>query len=122
MKEAGIAIQTFYKHFTGKDQVLLAVIEDLVSDTCTDLKQRASDLPDPVARLRFYITSVVRRSPERAATATPGRGSSRPSIGACTGCIRRSWHKRPGRSPICSQPEIHAAMEAGLLAPPGSGV
>src|SRR3954468_11365376 len=59
VKEAGIAVQTFYKYFTGKDQVLLAVIEDLVVDTCTDLKQRARDIPDPVQRLRFYVTSVV---------------------------------------------------------------
>jgi AcrR family transcriptional regulator len=59
LKEAGIALQTFYRYFEGKDQLLLAVIEYMVGQTCVDLKEQARHLPDPVARLRFYVTSVV---------------------------------------------------------------
>jgi AcrR family transcriptional regulator len=58
VKEAGIAIQTFYKHFAGKDQVLLAVIEDMVAEAAAALREQAPDT-DPVARLRFYVLGVV---------------------------------------------------------------
>ncbi|HTR70036.1 MAG TPA: TetR/AcrR family transcriptional regulator [Mycobacteriales bacterium] len=59
VKEAGIAVQTFYTHFEGKDQVLLAVFEELISETCAWLELAARDLPDPVSRLEFYVRSVV---------------------------------------------------------------
>lgn len=59
LKEAGIALQTFYRYFPGKDQLLLAVIEYMVEQTCVELRVQARDLPDAVARLRFYVTSVV---------------------------------------------------------------
>jgi AcrR family transcriptional regulator len=59
VKEAGIAVQTFYKYFEGKDQVLLAVFEELISETCADLERAARDLSDPVARLKFYIQSIA---------------------------------------------------------------
>jgi AcrR family transcriptional regulator len=59
LREAGIALQTFYRYFEGKDQLLLAVIEHMVEQTCVDLREQAQNLPDSVARLRFYVTSVV---------------------------------------------------------------
>lgn len=59
LKEAGIALQTFYRYFEGKDQLLLAVIENMVGKSCTEFRESARDLPDPVSRLRSYITSVV---------------------------------------------------------------
>ena len=72
VKEAGIAVQTFYKHFPGKDQVILAVIEDMVAETCSGLAEDARDLPDPVARLRFYVTSII------SGIAAYGEGDARP--------------------------------------------
>lgn len=120
VKEAGIAVQTFYKHFTGKDQVILAVIEDLVLDTCTDLQQRARDLPDPVARLRFYITSVVR------SVGVNSDGDPGPRFITTEHWRLHRLHPeelanatRPFTDLLL--PEIHAAMEAGLLAPPDPG-
>jgi AcrR family transcriptional regulator len=59
VKESGIAIKTFYKHFEGKDHVLLAVLEELISEACANLETAGEKLPDPVARLKFYITSIV---------------------------------------------------------------
>ena len=59
LKEAGIALQTFYRYFEGKDQLLLAVIENMVEQSCIDYKKKAQDLPDPVSRLHSYVTSVV---------------------------------------------------------------
>jgi TetR/AcrR family transcriptional regulator len=58
-KEAGIALQTFYRLFASKDQLLLAVLGDLISERCAELEVAAQDLPDPVARVRFYVTSVL---------------------------------------------------------------
>ena len=34
VKEAGVALQTFYRYFSGKDELLLAVLEDLVGEAC----------------------------------------------------------------------------------------
>jgi AcrR family transcriptional regulator len=60
VKEAGVALQTFYRHFGGKDQLLLAVVEDLVTEASVELERAAADLDDPVERLRRYITTVLR--------------------------------------------------------------
>src|SRR5262245_49679234 len=58
VKEAGVALQTFYRLFAGKDQLLLAVFEDLIAQSCGEYEQVARELPDPVARLRFYVTAA----------------------------------------------------------------
>jgi AcrR family transcriptional regulator len=57
--EAGIALQTFYRYFGGKDQLLLAVIEDLIGEAAVALEEQAQGVPNPADRLRFYITSML---------------------------------------------------------------
>ena len=59
VKEAGVALQTFYRNFGSKDQLLLAVIVDLVSESCSTYRQQAQQLDDPVDRLRFYVTQTL---------------------------------------------------------------
>jgi AcrR family transcriptional regulator len=59
VKEAGVALQTFYRLFAGKDQLLLAVFENLIAESCVEYEQAAAGLPDPVARLRYYVTITV---------------------------------------------------------------
>jgi TetR/AcrR family transcriptional regulator len=59
VKEAGVALQTFYRIFGGKDHLLLAVFEDLIAESCVDYERAAASLPDPVARLHFYVTVTV---------------------------------------------------------------
>lgn len=59
IKEAGIALQTFYRYFPSKDYLLLAVIEDIIDENCKGYKKRASKLTDPVDRLRLYVTATV---------------------------------------------------------------
>ena len=59
VKEAGVALQTFYRLFAGKDQLLLAVFEDMIAEYCVLVEEAARELPDPVARLRFYVTQTV---------------------------------------------------------------
>jgi AcrR family transcriptional regulator len=59
VKEAGIALQTFYRYFASKDELLLAVIADAMTDACTRWSEAALQLPDPVARLRLYVTGII---------------------------------------------------------------
>src|SRR5262245_55280532 len=59
IKEADVALQTFYRHFGGKDQLLLAVIADLIEAHCRALEERASVLDDPVERLHLYIAETL---------------------------------------------------------------
>jgi TetR/AcrR family transcriptional regulator len=70
IKEAGIALQTFYRYFSGKDQLLLAVIEDIIDENCGVFRQQAYRLSDPVERLRYYVDATVH------ALETPGGGPS----------------------------------------------
>jgi TetR/AcrR family transcriptional regulator len=59
IKEAGIALQTFYRYFPSKDHLILAVIENIIDENCKEFKKRASKLTDPMDRLRLYVTATV---------------------------------------------------------------
>jgi TetR/AcrR family transcriptional regulator len=59
VREAGIALQTFYRYFPGKDHLLLAVIEDIIDENCKGYKEGAAKLRNPVDRLRSYITATL---------------------------------------------------------------
>jgi AcrR family transcriptional regulator len=58
-REAGVALQTFYRHFGGKDQLLLATMEDLHATNAARYEEAARDLPDPLARLHYYVVAVL---------------------------------------------------------------
>jgi TetR/AcrR family transcriptional regulator len=60
IKEAGIALQTFYRYFPGKDYLLLAVIEDLIVESCSHFREQASGLANPLDRLQFFVNATVR--------------------------------------------------------------
>jgi AcrR family transcriptional regulator len=70
IKEAGIALQTFYRYFPGKDYLLLAVIEDVIDENCAVFRKQAAKLPGPIERLRYYVTATVQ------ALKVPGGGPS----------------------------------------------
>ena len=59
IKEADVALQTFYRHFGSKDQILLAVVRDLIGGHCESLAARAAELEDPRERLRFFVTDTL---------------------------------------------------------------
>ena len=58
-KEAGVAIQTFYRYFGGKDELLLAVLEETIADGCARMAEQAAALDDPLDRLRMYTTGSL---------------------------------------------------------------
>jgi AcrR family transcriptional regulator len=55
-KEAGVALQTFYRYFASKDQLLLAVLEDLIAEQSRAWESAAAAIDDPIERLHLYIT------------------------------------------------------------------
>jgi AcrR family transcriptional regulator len=59
VSEAGVALQTFYRYFASKDELLMAVIGDAMTETCELVAEAARDLPDPLDRLRFYVWSTL---------------------------------------------------------------
>jgi AcrR family transcriptional regulator len=72
IKEAGVALQTFYRQFGGKDQLLLAVITELIAEGCAVFAEQARGLDDPVARLEFYVKRSVGAFTVPAASLSPG--------------------------------------------------
>jgi len=61
---AGVALQTFYRHFGSKDELLLAVLEENVADGVRDMELITNLVADPVERLRELIQLPIRMSVE----------------------------------------------------------
>jgi AcrR family transcriptional regulator len=116
IREAGIATQTFYRYFASKDQLLLAVIEDLLTDVAAALEQEARGIEDPVERLRSHVTRTV---------LSPGKFSA---FGGAQFMAVERWRLQqayPEEMKLARQPfvdliqrEIDAAAAVGLLDPP----
>jgi AcrR family transcriptional regulator len=111
IKEGGIALQTFYRYFSSKDALLLAVIEDLIEENCLAFRAHAEAIADPVERLRYYVTATVH------GLETPGSGPS-----FITAEHFRLQTQYPAEVSQATQPytdllidEIDAAISAGLL-------
>ena len=54
--EAGVALQTFYRHFGGKDELLLALLDRSVAEFCSQLRASTADVDDPIERLHVFVT------------------------------------------------------------------
>lgn len=116
-REAGVAVQTFYRHFGGKDQLLLATIEDLHATGAAGYERAARDLPDPLARLRYYVSAVL--------TSLDQTG---PATSAAQFITAEHWRLHqlfPDEMTLAAQPlvdlfarELRAAREQGLVALP----
>ena len=59
IKEATIALQTFYRYFASKDELILAVIEDMVAEAALAALDQAEPIKDPLERLHFYTASIL---------------------------------------------------------------
>jgi len=57
--EAGIALQTFYRYFSGKDELLLAMLEEMIAKGAERIGALAAAEPDPLARLRSLVVQVA---------------------------------------------------------------
>lgn len=54
--EAGIALQTFYRYFPSKDELFLAVLEEVIAGSCAEMEEAGRRVADPVERLKLFIT------------------------------------------------------------------
>ncbi len=57
---AGVALQTFYRHFGSKDALMLAVVEESVRGQRARMEQKASEASDPLDRLRIIVMTLFR--------------------------------------------------------------
>ena len=71
---SGLSLRSFYKHFGGKDDLLLALLEELLQDFAADLRQDVEAHDDPVERLRAYVTNFHMRA--RTSSSHGGRAFS----------------------------------------------
>lgn len=51
-ERAGVAVQTFYRHFGTKDELILALMEENIARGAARMRDEAARIVDPVARLR----------------------------------------------------------------------
>jgi AcrR family transcriptional regulator len=62
LERAGTSLQTFYRHFSGKDELMLAVLEETVSRSTDDYRHLVRRYRDPVVRLENVVKAPFRRS------------------------------------------------------------
>ncbi|MGV0793923.1 TetR/AcrR family transcriptional regulator [Mycolicibacterium sp. XJ1819] len=114
--EAGVALQTFYRYFASKDELLLAVVGDAMVDACERWVSATAEMPDPLMRLRFYIMSTLERL---------GGDSRDASMARFVVSTRWRLHRQfPKELADAEKPfvdlvrtEVVAAIDAGLLNP-----
>jgi TetR/AcrR family transcriptional regulator len=115
--EAGVALQTFYRYFASKDELLLAVIGDAMAHACDRWAQAGAELPDPLARLRYYLTSTLDRLDGDGDAAATSR-----FIVSTRWRLHRSYAKElaEAEKPFVDllRGEVNAAIDAGLLNSP----
>jgi TetR/AcrR family transcriptional regulator len=111
-REAGVALQTFYRSFGSKDLLLLAVIEDLMTQSAAEYERAGRGISDPVKRLRCYVLAVFE-------TMTP---ETRAGARFITGQHWRLHQLYPQELALATSPlsdlladGISAAQAAGLL-------
>jgi AcrR family transcriptional regulator len=77
IERAGVALQTFYRYFGNKDELLLAMFEESMRDAATRFVVRRQ-AKDPVQRLRQLVTQpILMDFDEQAQRVTRWRGRER---------------------------------------------
>jgi AcrR family transcriptional regulator len=115
-RTAGVAMQTFYRYFPGKDQLILAVIEDMIAESAAGLAAVVAVEPDPVERLRRIVLITM--------SGLGGDDASASGPRFITAEHYRLHQLFPRELALAVQPftdliagELRAAKEAGLLDP-----
>jgi TetR/AcrR family transcriptional regulator len=65
VERADVALQTFYRHFGSKDDLILAVIEEQVAQAAELYQKSALQLDDPVARVEVIVKGPFSRMESR---------------------------------------------------------
>lgn len=115
VREAGVALQTFYRYFGSKDKLLVALIADHIREHCERLRSTSAGIDDPVDRLRLHIRTTLR----------PLRSEA--EVARAKFIATEHWRLHqllPERLAAATQPftdlirsELDAGLAAGLLRP-----
>jgi len=73
VREAGLSNQAFYRHFKGKDELLLAILDDGTRTLVSYLEHRMDGAATAIERVRAWVEGVVTQ-----ATNPDGAYASRP--------------------------------------------
>jgi AcrR family transcriptional regulator len=65
VRESGLSNQAFYRHFSGKDALFLAVLEDGQRQLVEYLERRMRDVPDGIPRVRRWVEGVLEQARNR---------------------------------------------------------
>jgi AcrR family transcriptional regulator len=109
---AGVSLRSFYRNFAGKDELCLALFEEMTEETCEEIGKRLAGLDEPIERL----AAVVRR------LYVAERG------GKLAGSISRQVHElaanrpedlRASQQPVVDllEAEIERAIDRGVAEP-----
>lgn len=73
VRESGLSNQTFYRHFDGKDALLLALLADGRERLARTLERRMARARDTDSQIRAWVGAVLdqARDPKAAATTRP---------------------------------------------------
>ena len=91
---AGMAVQTVYRNFGSKDELVLAVLEDSLASGCEYITEVTKEIKDPLDRLEAIIRIAIlaaRDTPQlrlartgaRPAVRLPRRGGRGSALTAC---------------------------------------
>jgi AcrR family transcriptional regulator len=67
VREAGLSNQTFYRHFRGKDELLVAILDDGQRQLLTYLEHRMAGAGPGAARVRAWVGGVMEQARNAAA-------------------------------------------------------
>jgi AcrR family transcriptional regulator len=67
VREAGLSNQAFYRHFSGKDELLVAILDDGQRQLVTYLEHRMARAAPGEARVRAWIDGVMEQARNAAA-------------------------------------------------------
>ncbi len=112
-KEASVSLQTFYRYFAGRDEVVLAVIEHRIAQACEFLRSESVHITNPVERVRWYVETTLQLLGIGGVTAT------RKFFAAERYRLQQLYpaeiERAVGAFSALLAPEIRAATEAGQL-------
>ena len=103
-------------HLCSGRKLLLAVISDATTDACQHWAQAAAELPDPLARLRYYLMAMLELM---------NSGESEAGTARFIASMHARLHRHfPTELADAEKPflelirhEVNSAVEAGLLNP-----
>jgi AcrR family transcriptional regulator len=61
VERSGQSLRSFYQHFAGKHELLLALFEESVRSTAEQLRASIADEEDPLERVRIVVIGYYRR-------------------------------------------------------------